>query len=78
MFNVKSVKKGITIIMVSNEVYDLWSKMLLFWEEQLLLDKLPLKPPKGVEKSTLACLVGLIVPQLIELGNKLLKRKVTF
>jgi hypothetical protein len=63
VFNVTLVKELITIIMVSNEMYDVWSRMLLSWEEQLLLDgigKLLPKPPKGVKKLSLAYLVGMM------------------
>jgi hypothetical protein len=47
----------------------------------LLLDgtsKALAKSPPAVGKSSLVCLVGLTNVQLIELGNKLFKKKVTF
>jgi len=81
MFSIKSVKEGITIIMASYGVYELWSKVFLSWEEKLLLDgisKVLTKPPLVIRKSTLACFIGLTDVQLIELGNELHENKVTF
>ncbi len=75
------MKEGITFIMALDGVYEFWSKMFLSWEEKLPLDgicKVPTKPLLIVGKLVLAYFVGFTNAQLIEFGNELLERKVTF
>jgi len=68
------MKEGINILLVSNQVFDLWSIIFLAWEEGRILDGidfLPLNLPP-MRKFVLFLLVKLSESQLVDFANELL------
>jgi hypothetical protein len=64
MFVVRSVKECMSIMLLSNLLYEEWKVILLLWEQGKILDKYGKLPsrPQLVGKSTFNCLVGLKEP----------------
>jgi len=78
VFKMKSMKEGINIHLASNGVFDLWSIVLLAWEEGRILDGIHFLPSNlsPIRKFALFPLVKLSESQLVDLANELLAQKV--
>ncbi len=79
MFAMRSMKECMTILLLSDEIYDEWGEILLMWEQGKILDgfkKLPLKP-QPIKKSAFNCLVGLKDSRMQKLVNGLKVHEIT-
>ncbi len=73
MFVVQSVKECMSIMLLSNLLYEEWKEILLLWEQGKILDeygKLPSRP-QLVGKSTFNCFVGLKESHMMKLAHGL-------
>jgi hypothetical protein len=72
------MKEDISILLASNQVFNLWSTILLAWEEGRILGGTCSSPsnPIPIGKSALSPLIGLSESQFIDLANELLAQKV--
>jgi hypothetical protein len=62
VFGVKSIKECFNILLLQDETYVLWEKMLIEWENGNILDKigrLPIGKVAPIGKSTFNCFVSL-------------------
>jgi hypothetical protein len=61
MFVVRLAKEYMSILLLSNLIYEKWKDILLLWEQGKILDKYGklLLKPQPVRKSVFNCLVGL-------------------
>ncbi len=62
MFGVKSIKECLNILLLLDETYALWEKMLIKWGNGNILDgtsRLPIGKVVPIGKSAFSCLVNL-------------------
>ncbi len=72
------MKEGINIHLASNGVFDLWSIVLLAWEEGRILDGIVFLPSNlsPIRKFVLFPFIKLSESQLVDLANEFLPQKV--
>jgi len=73
MFAVRSVKECMSILLLSDLLYEEWKEILLLWEQGKILDKYGKLPsrPQLVGKSTFNYLVGLKEFHMVKLAHGL-------